>query len=338
MFRCRPASILAAAAVLAVLAACSSPAPTFTASLVAPSSGQAGDPITVGTTGADASAVLQVCGDTLDTTYVAGAYAFGGTTYSGRLTAAVPVRLAGTECAVAARLGTVAIDAGTFEYTASPVAGQTVLAYANLSTTGGADLAFDDAVDALVASGALVTRVAMAAEFLTEIAGTDFDVVVWIEEDLYSLSVATVEAITEHVDAGGRSVFAYWPLFDAAETAVPEARAAFGVADATNVTPVADASIDATLEGSLALGLDVPTVTLFNDGIYFASYATRMDPVPTATSTCTFADVDGGSCAVLGNEGRTLILSLTFAPLIAGAGANAATQVLENALTAVVFP
>lgn len=333
----RRSSLLLIAALFALLSACTSPPPPFSVSSVDPATGGTGDLLTVGTISGDATAFLEVCGEVLDTTFVEGAYAFGGTTYGGRLTAEAPLFPTGTDCAVVARKGTATDAAGTFEYTNSPVAGRTVLVYANLDG-GDATVAFDAALATLTATGVVVTRVATTADFVTDLTAGDFDVAVWIEELNITLTVAAVDAIADHVADGGRALFSYWYLYEPTGVGVPEARAALGVAGVTNVTPVEDSSIDATLGGTLALGLASPTVTLFNDGLYFSSYAARLDLAAFSSSTCTFADVTGGSCAVLANAGRSLVLGITFAPLFVAEGEDVVRSVLENALTTVVYP
>lgn len=332
----RRPSILPIVALLALLVACSSPPPALSVSSVDPATGGTGDLLTVGTINGDATAVLEVCGQDLDTTYVAGAYAFGGTTYGGRLTAAAPLFPTGTDCSVVARRGTATADAGTFEYTESPVAGRSVLMYLNVDES--ADAALDAAIQALIDTGVDVTRVPSTADFVADLTGGAFDAVVWIEELGLNLTVAAVDAIADHVADGGAAVFSYFAIFDDGTTGVPEARAALGIAGASNVTPVTDGTIDATLQGALGLGLASSTVTLLNDGVYALAYAARLQLGAFSSSTCTFADATAGSCGVLANARRSLVLGITLGTLHAGEGADAVRSVLENALTTVVDP
>lgn len=332
----RRSSILLLVALLALLAACSSPPPPFSASGVSPATGGTGDLLTVGTINGDATGVLEVCGEVLDTTYVEGAYAFGGTTYGGRLTAMAPLFPTGAECAVVARRGTATADAGTFEYTESPVAGRSVLMYLNIDSNADADL--DAAVQALIDTGVDVTRVASTAEFVTDLTGGDFDVVAWIDEVDNSLTVAAVDAIADHVADGGAAVFSYYGLYDAGLTGVPEARAALGIAGASNVTPVIDGTIDAALQGALGLGLASSTVTLSNVEVYGTAYAARLELGAFSSSTCTFTDATGGSCGVLANARRSLVLGLTLGTLRVGEGAETMRRLLENALITVEYP
>jgi len=324
-------------AALLFLAACSPPPAKFGVSPVAPSSGGYGDLLTVGVTAGDATTVLEACGETLDTSFIPGAHTTGGTTYPARLTAAAPLRPTGVTCDVVARQALESAGAGTFAYVRPAVAGRSLLVYASISSSLDAAVLLDELLDDLDDAGVNVTRVATNADFATALNLVDFDAVVWIEELNYTLSVGTVSAITNHVADGGAAWFTYWALYDDAQTAVPEARTAFGLSAVSNVTPVIGGSIDATMSGGLALSLADATVTLDN-GHYSVSYASRLVPGLGATSSCTYADVTAGSCAVVANAGRSLVTGFTLATLIHGEGVDTARMILENGLAMVVFP
>lgn len=332
-----PWSLAALLAALVVLAACSSPPPKFAVSAVSPSSGGYADLLTVGVTAGDADTVLEVCGEALDTSFVAGTYTSGGTTYPARLTAAAPLRPTGVTCDVVARKALESAAAGAFAYVRPAVAGRSLLVYARISTVDDAATLLTEVLDDLDDAGVNITRVATNADFVTALGLVDFDAVVWIEELGNLLTEGAVDAITDHIADGGATWFTYWLLYNAAETAVPEARTAFGLSDVTNVTPVVGGSIDATMSGGMALGLDDPTVALEN--IHYAqSYASRLVPGLGATSSCTYADVTGGSCAVVANGGRSLVTGFTLATLIHGAGVDTARKVLENGLAMILLP
>jgi hypothetical protein len=322
---------------LLLVACTSNPTPTFGVSAVSPASGGYGDTLTVGVTAGSSATVLEVCGDAIDTAYLLWPYETGGMTYPARLTAEAPIRPTGVVCDVVAREGTETAAAGTFTFDRPAAAGRSLLLYANITEVLGARALFDGLVGDLVEDGVNVTRVASSADFVSALSLVGFDAVAWIDERQPNLTLEVVTAIGDHLADGGAALFTYWLLFDATSLGVPEARGLLGVSDATNVTPVADGVIDATLGGRLALGLDPASVTLVNEH-FGVSYALRLVADVDATSSCTFDDVSGGSCGVVANGGRSLVTGFTVAPLIEGEGIERTRTILENALSMILFP
>ena len=169
---------------------------------------------------------------------------------------------------------------------------------------------------ALTARGDTVTSATSAADLVTRLAAGPWDAVI-ISENSSNSSSIWVTAIADYITAGGRVAVNNWYTNAGLEAATQTSIIS------TNQTV---ATINAAgIAAGLAAGISTNPVTLTNAGWGVFSHSLGLAPASGAESLCDFPD---GSCAVLGNAGRTLRLGFIPDGLPAADGA----RFLQNAL------
>ena len=169
---------------------------------------------------------------------------------------------------------------------------------------------------ALTARGDTVTSATSSADLVTRLTAGTWDVVI-ISENGNNTSSIWVTAIASYISAGGRVVVNNWYTDAGLEAATQTSIIS------TNQTV---ATINAAgISAGLAAGISTNPVTLTNAGWGVFSHSLGLAPASGAESLCDFPD---GSCAVLGNAGRTLRLGFIPDGLPAADGA----RFLQNAL------
>ncbi|MEO8280546.1 MAG: hypothetical protein ABI564_12700 [Ideonella sp.] len=151
---------------------------------------------------------------------------------------------------------------------------------------------------AFVQRGDTVTTVTSASGFVTQLAQGPWDFVV-VSENNFDTSSTYGAALVAYIAAGNRVVFNNWYQNAAFDTAF----------EATVGSPLNQTGI--TVNNPLGVAL-----TLTNAG--WGVFSQTLTPTGTGQSICSFAT---GSCAVLGNSGRTIRLGLIPDGLPAGQGA-----------------
>lgn len=155
-----------------------------------------------------------------------------------------------------------------------------------------------DAIRPLLPSeGFVVTEYALAnrASAEAELINGTHDLAIWVLSDKKELTPKS--SVAAHLQSGGRFLYYTWhpdpdvaALLDSSFTG------------STNSTEVLAA--DASLSAGIALPLELgdPLASIFS---------MDLEPSENGTSLCTYAAPSNGSCAVLGNGGRSLHLGFT---------------------------
>ena len=173
---------------------------------------------------------------------------------------------------------------------------------------------------ALAARGDTVTTATSAADLVSRLAAGPWDVVI-ISENNNDNSSTWVAPVASYITAGGRVVVNNWYSYAGLETATQTSIISINQTLATiNATGIA---------AGLAAGISANPLTLTNAGWGTFSHSLGLAPASGAQSLCDFPD---GSCAVLGNGGRTLRLGFIPDGLPAADGA----RFLQNALNVVL--